>query len=31
LICGPQPLVAETQLLLKKLGVPEDRILIEKY
>ena len=31
LICGPQQLVADTQRLLKKLGVPEDRILIEKY
>lgn len=31
LICGPQPLVADTQQLLRKLGVPGDRILIEKY
>lgn len=31
LICGPQTLVADAQQLLKKLGVREDRILIEKY
>ena len=31
LICGPQRLVADTQQLLKQLGVPEDRMLIEKY
>jgi ferredoxin-NADP reductase len=31
LICGPQALVADTQYLLKKLGVPEDRILTEKF
>ena len=31
LICGPQPLVADTKQLLSRLGVLEDRILIEKY
>jgi ferredoxin-NADP reductase len=31
LICGPQRLVADTQQLLKNLGVSEDRILVEKY
>ena len=31
LICGPQPLVAETQLLLRNMGVAEERILTERY
>ena len=31
LICGPPPLVADTQQLLKKLGVPDDRVLTERY
>ena len=31
LICGPQPLVAETQLLLKKMGVADEKILTERY
>ena len=31
LICGPPPLVADTQQLLKRLGVPDDRVLTERY
>ena len=31
LICGPQALVNDTSQLLRKLGVSEDRILIEKF
>lgn len=31
LICGPQPFVADTTQLLRKLGVREDRILTDKY
>jgi ferredoxin-NADP reductase len=31
LVCGPPQLVSDTRQLLVKLGVPESRILIEKY
>lgn len=31
MLCGPQPLVADTQQLLKKMGVSEEKILTEKY
>jgi len=31
LVCGPPQLVSDTSLLLRKLGVSDDRILIEKY
>ena len=31
LICGPPPLVADTQQLLRTLGVSDDRILTERY
>lgn len=31
LICGPPPLVSDTRSWLRKLGVGESRILVEKY
>ena len=31
LICGPPQLVADAGTLLKQIGVPEDRILVERY
>jgi CDP-4-dehydro-6-deoxyglucose reductase len=31
LICGPSQLVSDTRVRLRALGVPDDRILIEKY
>lgn len=31
LICGPPQLVSDTSLLLRKLGVAEEKILVEKY
>ena len=31
LICGPPQLVADAGRLLKQIGVPEERILIERY
>lgn len=31
LICGPPQLVSDTTALLRKLGVGEDRVVIEKY